>query len=213
MHIKKSFEDICVTVWRLSGQPAGSRISGCSLHFCLWKKRDSLYCVVTVCSALPSRTPETSLEMEKEAATSAWSSPEHQWLSTERTGHRHPLPRVRKWAEPGKARSRCVGGWVYSKGAAAELFIRQPRRAQTGRSPTKRSEFSTSATGQRHVAPYFKNLKLSRIHHGSHLDSVRYEAQKCQCQVQSASYAQGWQLRLIIISGEYFFFVLKSQVK
>lgn len=30
-------------------------------------------------------------------------------------GHRHPLQSVRKWADPGKARSRCVGGWVYSK--------------------------------------------------------------------------------------------------
>lgn len=76
------------TVWRLSGLHQFFFcffLSACLVvMFCL-RKKDSMYCVVTVCSALPARTPETCLEMEKKAATSAWSSPEHQWLCTVQT--------------------------------------------------------------------------------------------------------------------------------
>lgn len=60
---------------RLSGPCLNSSSVFFYMYVCLFcsvcEKKDSLYRVVTVCSAPPARTPETSLEMEKEAATSA----------------------------------------------------------------------------------------------------------------------------------------------
>lgn len=116
------------------------------------KKRSSW--VVTVCSALPPRSPETSLEMEMEGCNirviifgAPMASQRAAW------GHRHPLPRVRKWAVPGKALSRRVGGRADSRGAAAAVFIRQLRRAQTAR--TQQRSSAPAATGQRHVATSF----------------------------------------------------------
>ncbi|KAK2888148.1 hypothetical protein Q8A73_019596 [Channa argus] len=47
------------------------------------------------------------------------------------------LHRAWNWAGPGKARSRCVGGREHSKGAAAAVFIRKPRRTQTARSESR----------------------------------------------------------------------------
>lgn len=173
------------------------------------QKQGSPRCVVTVCWPLSSRTPETSLEMEKEAVTSGWSSPQRQWLCAQRAVRRHPVARTERRAEPGKARSRCVGGWVDGEGAAAAVFNGEPRRARTGRSPdakrVERFQHRRAWTATR------SSPELSRARHGSHLDSVRREAQKWECQVQSASRAQGWQLRLVIVSCEYtfcFFFFL-----
>lgn len=142
----KSHLRTSAAVWGLSGQPAGSF----SLHVWLFcsvlsvcekeveegeeKKKKNSSWVVTVCSALPPRSPETSLEMEMEGCNIRviiFGAP----MAPQRAawGHRHPLPRVRKWAVPGKALSRRVGGWADSRGAAAAVFIRQPRRAQTAR--------------------------------------------------------------------------------
>lgn len=160
IHIKKSFEDIQLSRW-LSGVCLGSQHVLLYLHvFVFWsvcgKKKDSVHCVVTVCSALPSRTPETSLEMEKEAATSAWSSAELQWVFTEQT------------EDTGIPYCASGNGWIRGKlGHAAwagERIVRSCsgsiyKRAEessdrTNSSPALRSDFSTIATGQRHVAPH-----------------------------------------------------------
>lgn len=82
------------SVWTQSGQPAGqfNCMSGCYV-FSLWGEKNTLSWVVTVCSAPLTRTPETTLDMEKEAATSALiitGAPIA--LHGAQWGHRHPLP-------------------------------------------------------------------------------------------------------------------------
>lgn len=184
-------------VWAACLAGSFKRTSGlfCSVLFCLWEERkkkekrnEAECCVVTVCSTQPSRSPEPSLEMEKEAATSAWSSPANQWPSTVRaedTG----IP-CRAW---GNGRSRGKLGhaaWVvervvkelprrYLSESRGELRQRETKPETTGaRFQHQRDWTATRSLSFTHNKQQ-KNL-LCTSHHGSHLDSVRCEAQKCQ---------------------------------
>lgn len=50
----------------------------------------------------------------------------------------------------GKAPSRCVGGWGDCERAAAAVFKGEPRGAPADSNSTEQSDFSTTASGQRH---------------------------------------------------------------
>lgn len=176
-------------------------MSVCSVLFCsVCEKKDSLYHVVTVCSALPSRSPETSLQMEKEAVTSAWSSAELQWLFTEQTEDTGIPCRV--WGN-GRIRGKLghaawVGECIVRSCSGSIYQTAEESSDRTNQSPKQTERFQHQSDWTATRSP----TNFPNSHHGSHLDPVRCEAQKCQCQVQSASYAQRWQLRIIIISGK-----------
>lgn len=123
----------------LSGVCLGSSsfffLSACLVvMFCLWKKRlyvpcrDCLFSSACKNSGNKSRDGEGGCNIRVIIAGAPMAARRANW------GHRHPLPRARKWAGPGKARSQRVGGCACSNGAAATVFNREPRRAQTGRS-------------------------------------------------------------------------------
>lgn len=167
--------------------------------FRLSAAEDSVYRVVTVCSELSSRTPEASLEMEREAATSARSSPAHQWLCGARGwGHRHSLPRARKGAGQGKLRP---AAW------AGEETESEPRRRYLTESREELRQTRAKLSGAISAPQPVDSDTLSLTQHGSDLDPVRSEAEKRQCQVQSSGYAQRGQLQLLILSCKYFLYI------
>lgn len=175
-----------VTVWRLSGQQHVFFLfffligmSGCSVLFCsvCGKKglsvlsRDCLLGCASKNSGNKSRDGEGGCNIRVIITRAPMASRRVSW------GQRYPLPRVKEWAGPGKARSRCVGGWAYSKGAAAAVFNREPRRAPD-RDGAERFQHQRDWTATRSL-PHTHLTNFLTQHHGSHLDPVRCEAQKC----------------------------------
>lgn len=118
---------------------AASRIS----HLWLFSSLLSVTKKRTLCTVswLSARTPETSLEMEKEAETSAWSSPESQWFRKD-TG----IP-CRAWGN-----RRCRGKLGHAAWAGEWIVKELPRRylsesreeLQTRRSPSEREEANSA---------------------------------------------------------------------
>lgn len=200
----KSFEDVRLEVVWIPGTI--TIISVCSLRV-PQRKIARLLRVVTVCSAASfknsgSKSPDgeggCNIRAEHRARTNS--------LPPNHPGAGIPCRAYGEGAEPGKALSRYVGGRVDSKGAGAELFIREPRGSDKSEQlQSERSDFSTSGRTATHSLPAQPRQDISpSVRHGSHLDPVRCQSQECQCEMQSAGHAPRGQRGLVVISGESF---------